>query len=157
MKIVINKCYGGFGLSPAAVKRYAELNGKECYFFNYDLDNMLADGKQPCTIEKASQTMMFMAYSVPNPYEVAGSQANFVELSMEERMASNASWDAITIDNSQMKRNDPKLIQVVEELGDAAGDKYAKLKIVEIPDGIQWEISEYDGMETVEEAHRSWY
>ena len=29
MKLVINKCYGGFSLSPVAVKKLAELEGKE--------------------------------------------------------------------------------------------------------------------------------
>ena len=29
-KVVINDCYGGFGLSEEANKRYAELSGKEC-------------------------------------------------------------------------------------------------------------------------------
>jgi len=33
MKIAVNRCYGGFGLSAKAVKRIAELNGKECYFY----------------------------------------------------------------------------------------------------------------------------
>jgi len=33
MKIVINKCYGGFGLSPLAIKELAKLNKKKCYFF----------------------------------------------------------------------------------------------------------------------------
>ena len=30
------------------------------------------------------------------------------------------------------------------------------MKVVEIPDDISWEISDYDGWETVEEIHRSW-
>lgn len=33
MKVVINKCYGGFGLSPKAEKRLGELMGKEIYFY----------------------------------------------------------------------------------------------------------------------------
>jgi len=34
-KIVINTCFGGFSLSPKAIKRISELKGKECYFFNF--------------------------------------------------------------------------------------------------------------------------
>jgi len=30
------------------------------------------------------------------------------------------------------------------------------LKIVDIPDGVEWEIEEYDGMEWVAEKHRTW-
>ena len=49
-----------------------------------------------------------------------------------------------------VKRNDPKLIYVVETL------PTDDLKIVEIPDGVDWEIEEYDGKEWVSEVHRTW-
>lgn len=53
-------------------------------------------------------------------------------------------------------RANPKLVAVVEKLGmDASGD-FAELKVVEIPDDIEWEINGYDGMERVVEKHRSW-
>lgn len=53
-------------------------------------------------------------------------------------------------------RDDPALIQVVQELGDAADGYCANLKIVEIPDGVEWQIEEYDGNEWVAEKHRTW-
>jgi hypothetical protein len=28
--------------------------------------------------------------------------------------------------------------------------------VVEIPDGVEWEIAEYDGLEWVAEKHRTW-
>jgi hypothetical protein len=52
-------------------------------------------------------------------------------------------------------RSNPKLVAVVEKLGQRAG-KLANLKIVEIPDGVEWEIEEHDGMEWVSEKHRTW-
>ena len=55
-----------------------------------------------------------------------------------------------------LERNDPTLIEVVEELGEEASGRCAKLRIVEIPDNADWEIDEYDGMEHVAEKHRSW-
>jgi hypothetical protein len=30
------------------------------------------------------------------------------------------------------------------------------LEVIDIPDDIEWFISDYDGVETVHEAHRSW-
>jgi hypothetical protein len=33
---------------------------------------------------------------------------------------------------------------------------YAELKIVDIPDDVEWEIDEYDGKEWVAEVHRTW-
>lgn len=53
-------------------------------------------------------------------------------------------------------RNHPLLVRVVEELGAKANGRFAKLKVVEIPDDVEWEIAEYDGNEHVAEKHRTW-
>ncbi len=54
-------------------------------------------------------------------------------------------------------RSDADLIAVIEEMGAAAASgKYAEIKIVEIPDGVEFEIDEYDGVEHVAEKHRTW-
>jgi len=45
---------------------------------------------------------------------------------------------------------------VIELMGSAAAGEYAELKIVEIPDDINWYIEEYDGKEHVAELHRVW-
>lgn len=55
-----------------------------------------------------------------------------------------------------MDRSDPFLIQVVEEMGKDADSNFSALKIVEIPDDIDWEIQDYDGMEWVAEKHETW-
>ncbi len=89
MKVVINTCFGGFGLSEAA---YAEL-GIEWDGYGY-------------------------------------------------RFAKD--------------RTNPQLVAVVEKLGKAANGMCAKLKVVEIPDDVKWEIQEYDGREYVREESREW-
>ena len=48
------------------------------------------------------------------------------------------------------------LVQTVQELGEKANGPHARLKIVEVPDGVDWTVMEYDGMEWVAEAHRTW-
>ncbi len=53
-------------------------------------------------------------------------------------------------------RDDPALVQVVRELGSEADGMFASLKIVSIPDDVEWEIEEYDGKEWVSEVHRRW-
>jgi len=53
-------------------------------------------------------------------------------------------------------RTDPDLIAAVEALGDGANGQCAELKVVDIPDGIQYEIDDYDGIETIHEVHKSW-
>jgi hypothetical protein len=53
-------------------------------------------------------------------------------------------------------RSDPDLVAAVEELGDKANGRYSSLKIIEIPDDVEWFIAEYDGCEHVAEKHRTW-
>ncbi len=57
---------------------------------------------------------------------------------------------------SDIARDDTDLVTVVEEMGEEACGSYACLKVVEIPDGVEWQIDEYDGLEWVAEAHRTW-
>jgi hypothetical protein len=56
-----------------------------------------------------------------------------------------------------IERNDPVLVEVVEELGEKSFGSCAELRVVEIPDGVDWQIEEYDGLEHVAEVHRTWY
>lgn len=93
MKVVINNCYGGFGLSDAGITRYLELADLILTGDFYDRD---------------------------------------------------------------IPRDDSALIQVVEEMGEAANGSCADLKIVDIPDDVDWYIEEYDGNEWVAERHRTW-
>jgi hypothetical protein len=47
-------------------------------------------------------------------------------------------------------RADPDVIALFEEFGSArASDKFAKLEVTEVPDGVQYEIREFDGLESV--------
>lgn len=51
-----------------------------------------------------------------------------------------------------LSRHDSVLVQVVEELGDAASGFCGRLKIEEI-DGDKYRIDEYDGYESVEQPN----
>lgn len=53
-------------------------------------------------------------------------------------------------------RSNPALVACVEKLGKEASGRFAELKVVEIPDDVDWEICEYDGAEWVAEKHRTW-
>jgi len=53
-------------------------------------------------------------------------------------------------------RDDPVLIQIVEDMGAKADGIFAALKVVEVPDDVNWYIEEYDGREWVAERHRTW-
>ena len=141
MKIVINKCYGGFSLSSKAIQRMAELQGRKCFFFK----GGLSDIYEPITIEQAGKEFFSTAFDVPNPND------------FEDK---NLLWKDHYLTNYPEDRSDPLLIKVVEEIGaghrTGASGYCADLRIIEIPDGICWEVDEYDGMESVSEVHRSW-
>lgn len=138
MKVVINTCYGGFSLSPKAYKRYLELQGRECYFFGHNLKEKSI--YHSVTLEAASKEFCLYVFDVPNPNDY------------EE----NELYKDHYIYSGDFDRDDPILVQVVEELGEESSGSYAKLKIVEIPDGIEYTIKEYDGTEWVAEEHRTW-
>ena len=150
MKVVINNCFGGFGLSQAAVKRLAELNGRECYFFKSDLKT------GTYTPFEGDEGLFWVAFDIPNPNEVLGKDDDWCEMTMAQKVAHNELYQKHDLDNRYVDRADKFLIQVIEELGDKANGQCAKLKIVDIPDGVDYEISEYDGNEHIAEKHRTW-
>ena len=49
----------------------------------------------------------------------------------------------------ELERDDPILVQVVEELGELANGDFAELRIYNVTSGTKWRISEYDGNECV--------
>ena len=53
-------------------------------------------------------------------------------------------------------RADPKLVECVETLGERANGMCADLKVLDIPDDVEWEIQEYGGREWIAEKHRTW-
>ncbi len=55
-----------------------------------------------------------------------------------------------------ISRDDPKLVECVEQLGDEANGRCARLKIVEIPEGTLYTIPDYNGVEHVAEVHQTW-
>jgi len=113
-KIVINECFGGFGLSHKAYLRLKEL-GDATALGESDVGEYYSDGSGPR-----------MGYPGMDSF------------------------------CNRIKRDDPLLVQVVEELGKEASSWAANLVVVEIPDGVEWEIDDYDGSETIDEVHKSW-
>jgi hypothetical protein len=150
MKVVINHGWGGYSLSAAAVKRLAELNGRECYFFRLDHK---ADSYSPILADGTATELLWTAFSIPNPDEIIGPSFRDPEGLYKTY---NELYSQYNLTSRPEDRTDPKLIQVIEELGDRANGRCAKLKIVEIPDGTDYEIDDYDGMESIHETHQSW-
>jgi hypothetical protein len=139
-KVVINKCFGGFGLSHEAVMRYLEIKGIPVY------------------PEQGTDYWKFWTYWTVKPEDRIDSKEGeeFYKMSMEERRAYNKAHSEQAFYERDIARDDPALVKVVEELGAVACGSYAELVVVEIPDGVEWDIEEYDGNEHIAERHRTW-
>ena len=139
MKIVINSCYGGFGFSPRTLKLYYEKLNKPCYFLKRDYSSDSSKARYiPVSAEELDKKDFWIACSIPN-----GTHEDFFG---KHRISSHS-----------VDRADPLLIEAIEEIGiENAGQRHSKLKIIEIPDWIEYTIEEYDGMEHVAEKHRTW-
>jgi len=143
MKIVINECYGGFGLSKEACQRYFDLKGQQVW--------IEVDKKLP-----ALDMFTVWLVSPEERLEIKEGEA-FYKMSNDERSDYNWKYSQQTwYRDYKLARNDPILVQVVEEMGDKASGRCAKLAIVEIPDDVEWIVEEHDGMEWVAEKHRIW-
>ena len=85
-----------------------------------------------------------------------------ITLRKEERNSDSVLSSDYYLDNDEwfncreIPRNDPALVEVVEVLGEAANGFAASLKIVEIPEDVEWCVEENDGREWVSEKHRTW-
>lgn len=55
-----------------------------------------------------------------------------------------------------IRRDDPALVETIESLRSEANGELADIRIVEIPDDVDWVIEEDDGVEWVAERHRTW-
>lgn len=142
MKIVINVCFGGFSLSNKAIKRYLELKGEECYFYKQTKWNY-SDGYEEYTLTDENDNASSFIYCYTK--------------NLGDKITKLDDMENYWFNDRKIDRTDKELIKVIEELGCEANGRCAKLKVVEIPDDVNWEIDDYDGNESIEEVHRSWY
>jgi len=106
MKIVLNKCYGGFQLSDKAILWLEKNKG-------WKLDK------------------------------------DFVKVSWGgDRFIAKADTDELRINLD--------VIECVEILKEESHARLSELYVVEIPDNANWEIDEYDGIESVREKSEVW-
>lgn len=140
MKLVINVCFGGFSLSPEGERMLAKLQGKEIYFYKqtkYEFQG--GENEYQRTDNPPNELFLFT-----------------LTRNLGEKFSDFPNEEGLWFDSRQTPRNDPNLLEVVKSLKELAAGRCAKLKIVKIPDGIDWVIEEYDGNEWVAEKHRTW-
>ena len=139
MKVILNKCYGGFGISVEGYKLYAKKLGRDLFMYRNNYLNhtyVKVDG------------------------DSTDFGVDFFTIDLGETISSfdipSEVWKNDYLYLNEEHRTDSVLIEVVEELGEKANGCHAQLKVVEIPDDMKYEITDYDGIETLHEIHRVW-
>lgn len=142
MKIVINRCYGGFGLSHKGMTRYLELKRITVY---------------PELSDIWESWEFYTYWLVPPEQRIEFPSADDKDqVSKEDYFALVELFNSQSLDDRSIERNDPALVQVVLEMGEECYGYSAELNVVDIPDDVEWDIEEYDGIEWVAEKHRVW-
>ncbi len=139
MKIVINARFGGFGLSEAAYKKLIEWG---------------IPAKPYIEQKRDPKTRLYLPEPA-NEGEIIFDRTLTPEQSFsdaEHIRVLGRYWETWI----EKQRTHALLIRVVEELGRAASGSLSSLKVVEVPNGTDWEIDEYDGLEHIAEKHRTW-
>ena len=137
MKVILNKRYGGFCVSQEAYELYAKKKGIE--IFSYDMK--LINGKPAYRKTNAGSSIFNTTFTKDF--------GDYVEMSDDD-------FDKYYLNLDESHREDPILIEVIEELGKRANGPFAKLVIIDIPDGMEYEIDDYDGVGTLHEKVKKW-
>lgn len=140
MKVVINTCFGGFGLSDEAETLYAKKAGFDIYRYK-QAKYRHESGKDLYVRCKDNDKDVFLTYTFKEDH--GDSFSEFPE--------DGGYWYSCDVE-----RNDPLLVEVVEELGKKANGYCANLEVIEIPDNVDWYVEEYDGNEHIAESHNTW-
>lgn len=138
MKVIINACYGCYSLSDECKKALAAKKGHTAYEYTCYRDRF-------CRY-KPEVNKFFKVFLLDIDQE---------EVSHEE--ASKHKFKSLFKDGEE--RTDLDLISLIEENGSEwASGEDASLKIVEIPDDIEWfiEDDDGDGDEWITEVPRTW-
>lgn len=137
MKVILNKCFGGFDVSQEAYELYAKKKGIKLFPYELEIKN-----DKPIYRKIDAGSSIFTTNFTKD-------FGDFVYL--------DDSIDEYLLYLNGSHREDPLLIEVVEELGEKANSQFSKLIIVDIPDGMEYEIDDYDGVETLHQKVEKWW
>lgn len=146
MKIVINKCWGGFGISNEAILELINMKSKIVdkekikKYYGGDNPNFERDWQEEWHKDKIRLKPFKSGFFI-HPY-------------LDGILYDNEF--VYSIYNDDNIRSNPDLIKVIKKLKDKASGKYSKLVIVEIPNKVKFKINNYDGMESIHEKHKVW-
>jgi hypothetical protein len=169
MKVVINKCYGGFGVSAECLWELIK-SGSESVDA-HDLPGYFGANNPKFASSWETQWSEAKARAIKwDDAEMKKIRALVPETIIVD-LFGNIFYDTekmkvYTYPRGGGSKGDPEtmksrcsedLIRLIETKGSEwASGSHAKLNIVEVPDDANWEISEYDGIEHLAEVHRTW-
>ena len=136
-KIVINTCYGGFGLSPKAIAFIFKQRNPDIKLWYYKK-----------TFDNRS---LRYTYNIVEDAE----SASYVSLKYLGDTIEDVGVNQIKINDNfvfshqiNLQRHDPLLVKTVETLGEEADGAFSELKVVDV-DTDRYIIKDYDGLERV--------
>lgn len=137
MEIVVNKCYGGFSLSPEAT----------LWCYEHGMKELATPVDEYFRFAEQAKISSYIQWTNYQSDPTKGSL--FVTVFSAD--------GKFVLNTRPSDRSNPILVNCVKTLGEKANGSCAKLRIVEIPDDVEYEIQEYDGQEWIAEKHRTWY
>ena len=149
MKVIINKGLGNFTLSNEALLLLIKL--------------------KPEAVDKTPLKDSYLFYDSTEEYKTISFKEGFFEYIPQFGNDSRSDDGVLIKDNivytfntislnTQKYRSDPVIISIIEELKEKANPHGGELKIIEIPEGVDFYIDSDDTFdtETVVERHRRW-
>ncbi len=134
-KVVINRNSHGFTLSTSAIIKLIEM--------------------QSPILKKMTETEYYGSVSVENDIYSNKKGRYYIDPRYGQVMDGGIIY---TFDDTKVNRSHPDLLSLFDILDDVGGE-HSHLKVVEIPDDVEYTIEESDmsGVEWIEEKHRKWY
>jgi len=139
-EVVINNCFGGFGISDLAYEELIKL-GIPVRKYKKEPRNPKT-GLYDIKVPNNEGKIIFDRKLEPK------SESDFWDWDLSKERY----WDTWI----EKDRENPMLIKVIKKLGKKANTRFSKLKIVKIPADIEYIIEEYDGFEHIAEKHQTW-
>lgn len=141
-KVVINTKPGGFGLSPEAT---LELYRRRCRGIEAKkVEDIFPEKGDGSALDFDEQIFRWRSHLS------SGEPLNAFQTYFSPE-------EAFVLTCPMIERDNPDLVEVVEQLGTRANAPLSNLEIVEIPQDVIWQIDERNGVEHVAEAHRTWH